>query len=140
MAWWPGGGDCTDADPGVSGTSRPNPTATTAGVTGTATVLGAAVGVRVTRSSTALAGVTVEAVHATTGCPSTTTDPWDNRTTVGQVLTLPVTTDATGTARVLLPFGTWTLKVLGMNPSSSWPSVTLNSNASYPTTVAVAVR
>ncbi len=132
-------GDCTDADPGVSGGNRPNPTATMAGQSAAAVVGGAALAVVVTRAGSPLPGATVEAVHAVTGCPSSVTDPYDGRTAVGEVLTLPFTTDATGTARILLPFGSWTLKVL-TRTATAWPSVTLLSNAAYPASVAVAVQ
>ena len=133
-------GDCIDADPAATGSTRPNPSPTTAGQTTNAVVGGADVAVRVTRSGAALVGATVEAVHANTGCPSPVTDPYDNRTTVGEVLRLPLTTDSTGTARALLPYGTWTLKVLGLSPASTWSAVTLASNASYPTTINLAVQ
>lgn len=133
-------GDCTDADPSTGGGSRPSPITTAPGGTATSVIKGAAVSVVVKKSSTPLAGVTVEAVHGTSGCPATMKDPYDNSTTVGEVLRLPVVTDATGTARVLLPYGTWTLKVLTKVASGSWPVINLLSTASYPASYAVTVQ
>jgi prepilin-type N-terminal cleavage/methylation domain-containing protein len=135
VAW---SGDCTDADPGISGGSRPAPTASGPGQTVTSLVQGAAVAVIVKRGTAVQTGLTVEAVHSTTGCPTTVKDPFDGTTTVGEVLRLPVTTDSTGTARVLLPFGTWTLKVL-TKTATSWPVINLLSNATFPATYQVSI-
>ncbi len=136
-------GDCTDADPGVTSTvppSRPPPTATDPGQTISAVVKGAAVTVIVKNAAGVVQpNLQVEAVHANSGCPIPVKDPYDGTTTVGEVLTMPAKTDATGTVRVLLPFGTWTFKVLTKSPSGSWPAILLNSDATYPAPAAVTI-
>lgn len=137
IAW---SGDCTDADPAASGGSRPNPTVTDPGTNVSSVLKGAAVGVVVKKATgTPVSGATVEAVHSTAGCPSTMRDPADG-STVGEVLTLPVTTDSTGTSKVLLPYGTWTLKVISQTASTTWPVVNLQGSATFPAPYAVTVR
>lgn len=138
LAAWTG--DCTDADPLTPpGTTRASPVSTTAGTLTNAVVLGAAVGVQVTRTGAPLSGASVEAVHATSGCPSSLADPFYPTVTVGEALRLPGVTDSTGTVRVLLPFGTWTLKVAGQAAATTWPAVTFASNATYPAATTVAI-
>jgi prepilin-type N-terminal cleavage/methylation domain-containing protein len=71
------------------------------------------------------------------GCPATTTDPV-NGSAVGSVIYFPTKTDSNGQAKVALPPGTWTIKViaqsLGLTGSllSGWPvgSLTVDANGS----------
>ena len=139
VAW---AGSCLDADPQsyLLGT-RPSPAATNPGTTTTATVRTAAAQIKVTTlTGTPIVGATVVAVHAVdAGCPGPVTDPVDGGTR-GSVLTLPTTTDSTGTVRGALPFGTWTFKVIGKQPVLLWPSTTLSSTAILPASLAAVVR
>jgi hypothetical protein len=126
-------GDCADADPGSYGSFRAQPTTTVSGAAAAATVTGMPVSITVQKSGANQAGLTVEAVHATTGCPSTANDPYNN-STVGEVLTFPSVTDSAGNAKILLPYGAWTIKVLTKSPSSSsWPTLNLAPSATVPT-------
>lgn len=135
-------GDCADADPqAYTGGSRASPLATNPGQTTSAAVAGAAVAVRVANATgQPVSGATVVAVHAAdSGCPGPVSDPVDAGT-VGAALTLPVATDATGTARATLPYGAWTFKVAGFRPSGSWPTTTLAPTGAAPTATTVTVR
>lgn len=139
VAW---AGSCLDADPQsyLLGT-RPNPVVTNPGATTTGSVKTGAATIKVTTlTGTPIVGATVVAVHAVdSACPGPVTDPVDGGTR-GSVLTVPTVTDATGTVRAALPFGTWTFKVIGKQPVLLWPSATLASTALTPASVAAVVK
>ncbi len=122
-AMWAGG--CADADP--QGTSSTGPywqggqRASEVALNGTsptpATITLPSVAVTVQQSGVALAGAQVRATHALpsgqssdAGCPS------------GETYTVG-TTDATGTLNAALPYGNWTISVVGHTTVSSTPSV-----------------
>jgi len=135
-------GACADADPqGYPGGTRANPQATNPGQTTTANVAGAAVAVQVTKGGILpVSGATVVAVHAVdTGCPGPVSDPVDGGT-AGEVLTFPVATDATGTTRATLPYGSWTFKVVGQLPDPAWTTGTLTPTVPAVSTETVTVR
>jgi type II secretory pathway pseudopilin PulG len=132
-------GDCNDADPGSYGSYRAAPITTASGATSAATVTGVPVSITVLKGAVAQAGLTVEAVHATAGCPSTMLDPYNNAT-VGEVLTFPATTDAAGNTKLLLPYGAWTIKVLTKNPSGSFPTLNLSPTTATPVVQNVVVQ
>lgn len=129
-------GDCADADPEGKdssanaywpGAQRDPALATTAGGVTTGTVTLRSVGIEYQENTTPDGSDTVVAVHAAdNGCPS------------GETLTLATFTDNTGSARVALPYGTWTLQVPGHGPSSgSWPTVSVSPTAASVPTVNV---
>jgi prepilin-type N-terminal cleavage/methylation domain-containing protein len=143
---WPSGvsvwsGTCADADPSTySGGSRALPVALTSGGTTSTSSITKALTVTVTsHSSGALSGATVVAIHAAdTGCPGPVTNPAGGAS-VGQALTLPTSTSTAGTTATGLPYGKWTLEVVGKSAYGSWPTITLTPTAASPQSATVTV-
>jgi prepilin-type N-terminal cleavage/methylation domain-containing protein len=135
-------GDCADADPqGVTSTNGPywvggtrgDPVALTPGGSTAATITLSSVSVTVQQGATAVAGVTVRATHALpagetsdAGCPS------------GESFDLGVT-NATGNISGALPYGNWTISVLGRSPSTTWPTATLDPTGAASVAVTASV-
>jgi prepilin-type N-terminal cleavage/methylation domain-containing protein len=135
-------GSCLDADPqSHTGGVRANPLITPPGQTTSGLIDLAPVQVTVTSAGgTPLSGATVVAVHAVDeGCPGPVPDPVDVGS-AGEVLTLPVPTDALGTTRGALPYGAWLFKVIGKQPQGSWTPATLSPTGLSPAIVAVTTQ
>ncbi|MBV8950631.1 MAG: type II secretion system protein [Actinobacteria bacterium] len=118
-------GDCADADPQGASSSGPywpgGQRASDIALSGSsptaATITMPSVAVTVQRGGVALAGAQIQATHALPagqtsdgGCPS------------GETYTVG-TTDATGAINAALPYGNWTISVVGHSTVSSAPSV-----------------
>jgi prepilin-type N-terminal cleavage/methylation domain-containing protein len=133
-------GSCADADPegkkpdGSSyypGASRDPAMAVTPGSASTGTVTLQTVTVDVNKPSGAkVVGATVTISHvADSLCPA------------GENWTFPGVTDVNGKVTAALPFGTWTFKVTGQLPNTSWPVSTVTPPASVsPVLVNVVVK
>lgn len=143
------GGSCADADPGIA--NRPGPVGVQAGRTTSSAPIGLAaqpVQVVILPADERLPAfprgpvrnAAIQLVHAPmSGCPA------------GETLTYDATalTDLTGTVRLAMPLGTWTVQVINTGaggpyrPSgAAWPTVTLTGSLADPAraSVVVAVR
>lgn len=117
VAW---AGTCTDADPDQYGTNlRPAAISVPPGVTSTGNVLLPSFPIRVRRTPALLdvPNAHVTLVHAAgSGC------------TTGETMTYDATavTDSTGRMTIAAPYGTWTVRVDGAAPLTSWPTISLS--------------
>ncbi|GAA0635526.1 hypothetical protein GCM10009547_44590 [Sporichthya brevicatena] len=139
-------GSCNDADPIATGGERQNPVVLTPGSSVTADVplVPLTVNVRLAVGLLPVGNRTVYAVHAkdqSTGCAAAVSDPVSGGSAAGEVLELPVRTDAAGMARVSLPYGRWQIKVKNsvLPQLGTWPIIDLRADRPGPNVVTVSV-
>lgn len=130
-------GECADADPqgkdatGTAywpGASREDPLEVQPNTTTTGTVTMATVSIDFTQAGAPDGTDTVVAVHEA-----------DSKCASGKTLTVATFSANTGNALVALPYGTWTLKVVGKTPVGAWPQVVLDPRSATTTNAVVQI-